>query len=881
MINNLTGKKMDDTYLMSKDGKSYIFDIRRPSTLSNIETYDDKDASFKGLETRTGLGDRVLRRVNFIKPTIKPRTVSEGKLSLSTGAKTIEQIMKEGIKIKYEELDPWDTKWLDEKNKIVKRMRDGGESEERIQESLERYPPLNRKQRTRPVSRNPFEDANKPINEQLVNLGINVIGVTAQVADNAEKANKIAVEQANERTLLQKWTETQMGIIEGIMKSGISNQDIMALKLEQVVTQLSLQQSTMNSLLMTAVQNSDLDTDLFTSANMAEIEADAKIKLYLMKIIQDYYPTELSDISNIKIEMGNEMVSLNIGYAMMTRNSNLYIVNNSKLNPKTLSFEYSATPQIPFTEEQQNKLIASDMSTIGSIPSEISEAVKPVIPVIPPTPYLPSITDDKDVNIQRIIDVLQVGFWTIAEDVKYKDILDTILKQGVIANTDLRILKIHVNYELIKVQDKDKTITDYKLTKPPFLDVELISGLDASYKKVGLFNYTYEPKTGFVYFVIPKQMASQYAGPQIDTLKAFIKEELDKTRKIQANVFKDMALASSVEADKSLKAAEANVIKANEKVGLIKELVDKLNKAIEDNKTKAAKIIAYKIASDLLAQNELIKQNLEEERKKNDDIEVKKVIDDLIQKTIDNNTILDDAVGNDGNIDPTAVVTIVPNVIETIATLDDQILALQNKASEPSKPKSSDVMSNNDDDGKLIHKINVLANDDKWKHILEGDGINDGSKVIVLMKEDNKYIIKDNVTKQNYTADKVKLYGGIADIPLLGDNIKKTKIRDGIEYKYIITIVNGVSKQKGKAFIDAINAIPDPPSGSGIRAFHKKNINPIYKNSMEDIKGKGLKLAGKGRKENPWLVHVKKFRASHPNLKYSDVLKQAKSTYKK
>ena len=39
-------------------------------------------------------------------------------------------------------------------------------------------------------------------------------------------------------------------------------------------------------------------------------------------------------------------------------------------------------------------------------------------------------------------------------------------------------------------------------------------------------------------------------------------------------------------------------------------------------------------------------------------------------------------------------------------------------------------------------------------------------------------------------------------------------------------------------------------------------------------------IKGKG-KENPWLIHVKKFRASHPDIKYSDVLKQAKATYKK
>ena len=108
MINNLTGKKMESTYLPCKDGKGFIFDIKRPAELANTENYEGGNASFNGLETRTGLGNRVLRRVNFIKPPIKPRTVSEGKLQMSAAPKTLEQLIKEGIKIKYEEPDPWE-----------------------------------------------------------------------------------------------------------------------------------------------------------------------------------------------------------------------------------------------------------------------------------------------------------------------------------------------------------------------------------------------------------------------------------------------------------------------------------------------------------------------------------------------------------------------------------------------------------------------------------------------------------------------------------------------------------------------------------------------------------------------------------------------------
>ena len=35
------------------------------------------------------------------------------------------------------------------------------------------------------------------------------------------------------------------------------------------------------------------------------------------------------------------------------------------------------------------------------------------------------------------------------------------------------------------------------------------------------------------------------------------------------------------------------------------------------------------------------------------------------------------------------------------------------------------------------------------------------------------------------------------------------------------------------------------------------------------------------RKANPWMSHVKKVKAANPGMKYSDVLKKAKTSYKK
>jgi len=35
------------------------------------------------------------------------------------------------------------------------------------------------------------------------------------------------------------------------------------------------------------------------------------------------------------------------------------------------------------------------------------------------------------------------------------------------------------------------------------------------------------------------------------------------------------------------------------------------------------------------------------------------------------------------------------------------------------------------------------------------------------------------------------------------------------------------------------------------------------------------------KKENPWLNHVKKIRAENPKLQFKEVLKKAKTTFKK
>jgi hypothetical protein len=44
---------------------------------------------------------------------------------------------------------------------------------------------------------------------------------------------------------------------------------------------------------------------------------------------------------------------------------------------------------------------------------------------------------------------------------------------------------------------------------------------------------------------------------------------------------------------------------------------------------------------------------------------------------------------------------------------------------------------------------------------------------------------------------------------------------------------------------------------------------------------KKKKSPSKPRKANPWIAHVAEFRKKHPEMKYSEVLKKAKDSYKK
>ena len=81
-------------------------------------------------------------------------------------------------------------------------------------------------------------------------------------------------------------------------------------------------------------------------------------------------------------------------------------------------------------------------------------------------------------------------------------------------------------------------------------------------------------------------------------------------------------------------------------------------------------------------------------------------------------------------------------------------------------------------------------------------------------------------------------------------------------------------QQAKKTYTPKIKDCPPCPCPS------KNNTN----NTKKVVKSKKSKKSKKGkskRKPTAWNHHVNAFRKSHPDLKFSEVLKEAKKTYKK
>lgn len=73
---------------------------------------------------------------------------------------------------------------------------------------------------------------------------------------------------------------------------------------------------------------------------------------------------------------------------------------------------------------------------------------------------------------------------------------------------------------------------------------------------------------------------------------------------------------------------------------------------------------------------------------------------------------------------------------------------------------------------------------------------------------------------------------------------------------------------------------PGRPKGAKNKKKKEEEEPEVEGGKRKRGRPKGGKKGG-ARKANPWLDHVKKFKADHPDMKYSDVLKKAKDTYER
>lgn len=64
-----------------------------------------------------------------------------------------------------------------------------------------------------------------------------------------------------------------------------------------------------------------------------------------------------------------------------------------------------------------------------------------------------------------------------------------------------------------------------------------------------------------------------------------------------------------------------------------------------------------------------------------------------------------------------------------------------------------------------------------------------------------------------------------------------------------------------------------------ISSFNKKNLLKLIKLATNDKNQDRVKRGKTQSKSNPWILHVKKFKEEHPEVKGAEIMKEAKKTY--
>ena len=848
---------MEDTYIASKDGKGYIFDIRRPSTIKNSEIYEqDVKASYDNLNTRTGLGNRVIRRVNFIKPEIKPRTVQPGKAS--TPLKSLETMIKEGLKIKYEEADPWDLDWIKAKENLIKKLKttQPNITEAEIEIYLIRYPPLNRVQRTRPVTRNPFDESNRPIKDQLTTLDKAIGKVSDEVAKNTTEANKNSLKEIDNIVQLGAWLDKQLMQLYRIMNINnadtVDGRNLLAGKVQQIVQQLTLQQGLSQQILMSALAQLKVDTSKASidDVSVAEAILSTPMRIKLMALIGNYYGDRITRNPDLKeFEYTNdsgrtmtEKYSINeiIDMVIQPATHSLRLINNETDN--TISFVNDITRLILLSPEQINQITQLAMTTTGYIPEimQIDDATKDIslystVNTTSNTALDTTQDEKKDTptledpktranNINAIIQVIANSLTLIASTEKeYKTAYENLTKPDVsIRDSSVRLLRINVNYQ-----------------------------------------YEFETKTRKVVDVLDVN------DPKLTTYKDEVRLELKNPQQLN-NKFLEVVFESNEFKDKIIASYKKAANEKDTKGYRIRKLFDYFYDP-SNNPDYVYFITNQALGASMSSGtkwNEMTKFITDEFLRKR--IEASKPFEASATKSSENAEIYAqraEAIARRANEYVDTAGETLENRKEAITQA--KIQADLNNSLTVNLQNSLDKIIT-DDQNPFHAGLALSQNQDAIKY----------AKLFILGYDSNtnKFLLVYYNDLDVYNDE----FGDIGDLA----NTFTVKFHnwlnpaDQINIPLWIFGVNEIAMYNfdENIFISYLNDNL-PAKGSGMR---KKNKSLIYKNSMKSKKCDGTcpVIKGKG-KENPWLSHVKKYRAEHPTLKYSEVLKQAKSTYKK
>lgn len=206
--------------------KGFTFSLERKGfRAGTIDTRNLQAESIDNINRRSGLGNRDITRKNFIAPPIQARNanrfsklqaddISKFNNEVELGTKTLKKLFDVDIP------DPLDTKWLEDKDRLIKIFKVRNLSDAQIEIELRTNKPLGREQRTTKVKTN-IGKSNLTTGQKLAEISEEIKSgktnsvserafITAQLVEALDKINDLSTLSNTQLTTLQQ-TVTSLG----------------------------------------------------------------------------------------------------------------------------------------------------------------------------------------------------------------------------------------------------------------------------------------------------------------------------------------------------------------------------------------------------------------------------------------------------------------------------------------------------------------------------------------------------------------------------------------------------------------------------------------------------------------------------------------------